>query len=114
MWSRNCAMAVKLAPLRDCPARIKNQISVFRFVGIEVIKDDMHFLIPIGVHDIVHKGQKLLAPPPFRMLPVDFPRRHIQGREQGRRAVPFVSVGLAGQGFPAGQLQVTLGRLMVY
>ena len=31
------------------------------------------------------------------MLPVDFPRRHIQGREQGRRAVPFVSVGLAGQ-----------------
>ena len=87
---------------------------VFRFVGIEVIKDDMDFLIPIGVHDIVHKGQKLLAPPPFRMLPVDFPRRHIQGREQGRRAVPFVSVGLAGQGFLAGQLQVTLGRHMVY
>ncbi len=79
---------------------------VFRFVGIEVIKDDMDFLIRIGVLDIVHKGQKLLAPPPFRMLPVDFPRRHIQGREQGRRAVPFVSVGLAGQGvFPPGSFR---------
>jgi hypothetical protein len=40
------------------------------------------------------------------MLPVDFPRRHIQGREQGRRAVPFVSVGLAGQGvFPPGSFR---------
>ena len=90
-------------------------------VGVQVVQDDVNFLIRVVHYEFVHKPQKLPSSAPLEVTGFDQPGRHVQGGEQGGRTVAFILVVEARQGFAIGQFEPSLGafqrldcRLLVY
>src|SRR5262249_47960665 len=80
-------------------------------VGIEVVEDHVQLAIRKDSNDAVHEVQKLDAATPLGMRRDDLSGRHFECCKQGRGAMPFVIMALAGQGAPVRQLQVALRSL---
>ena len=90
-------------------------------VGVQVVQDDVNFLIRVVHYEFVHKPQKLPSSAPLEVTGFDQPGRHVQGGEQGGRTVAFILVVEARQSFAIGQFEPSLGafqrldcRLLVY
>jgi hypothetical protein len=77
-------------------------------VSTEVVEDDMDFLVGVSSHDLVHKGQELLAPLPLSLHASDPARSHFQSSKQSAGPVPLVFMALATDCPAVGQPQVAL------
>ena len=81
----------------------------FWLIGVETIKNDIDFVALIGLDDAVHEVEKHDAPTAFVLAARDHARGNIKGGKQGRPAVAFVVVRLAGERpQPIGQFQLPL------
>ena len=127
---RSCWIDVKLALRSALFHRMLNQIStslsheawvdvwVFRqpavdlgFVGVQVIQDDVNFLIRVVHNEFVHKAQKLPSSASLEVTGFDQTGRHVQGGEQGGRTVAFILVVETRQSSAIGQFEPSLGAL---
>ena len=78
-------------------------------VGVQVVQDDVNFLIRVVHYEFVHKAQKLPSSASLEVTGFDQTGRHVQGGEQGGRTVAFILVVEARQGFAIGQFEPSLG-----
>ena len=94
----------------EIDARVAGKPPVmFGLVGAKVVEDDMQVLIRVTRDHPVHEVQELAAPPAAVVTHMGKPRRHLQGSEEGGRAMPLVFMVEPSQGFPIGQPQPALG-----
>ena len=80
-------------------------------VGVQVVQDDVNFLIRVVHYEFVHKAQKLPSSASLEVTGFDQTGRHVQGGEQGGRTVAFILVVEARQGFAIGQFEPSLGAV---
>ncbi len=80
-------------------------------VGVEVVQDDMEFLIRMSGDDLVHEVEELHAPSALGMGGRHPSGGDVEGGEQGGRAVALVVMAVAGQGPTIGELQIALRPL---
>ena len=76
--------------------------------GVEIVEDDVKLAIRKGGNGAVHEAEELDAAAPLGMRRDDPSGGDFERCEQGRGAVPFVIVALAGQGAATRQLQIAL------
>ncbi len=79
-------------------------------VGVEVVEDDMDFLVGIEGDDLIHEGEELDAPAALLVRGGDLAGGDIEGGEEGGGAVPLVIVAMAAERPSVGQLQIASAR----
>ena len=84
---------------------------VLRFVGIQVVQDDVEFGVRVQRDEAVHEVEELSASPPTVMADMGDAGVDFQCREQGGRAVTLVLEALASEGAAIGEPQPALGTL---
>ena len=74
-------------------------------VGVEVVEDDVDLQVGIGMgrEDLVHEVEELDPAAALVVARGHEAGGHLEGGEEGRRAVPLVLVGEAGERPPVGQ-----------
>ena len=80
----------------------------FRLMGIEVVQDDVEFLIGIFGDKSVHEAQELASFAPLEMAGLDHAGSDVQCGKQRGGAVSLVFVVKADKGFAVGQLEPPL------
>ena len=81
-----------------------------RFVGAEVVGNDMDLAARVLREEAVHEVEELDTAPAAVMAAAHLAGGDVEGGEQRGRAMPFAIVALTGQHPPFGQLQVALER----
>src|SRR5262249_44132788 len=81
------------------------------FVSVEVVYDDVDFLVGIGSDDPVHEGKEVDPPAMLLVGGGDLAGGHIEGSKQCGGAVPLVIVAVAAQRAAIRQLEISLGPL---
>jgi hypothetical protein len=82
---------------------------LFGFMGTQVIKYDMDFLIRTIGNDLIHKIQKLTASAAVIVASLHHPGGYIQGSKQGSRAMTLILVTKASHGLAIRKTQPALG-----
>src|SRR5271157_2216009 len=72
------------------------------FVGIEIVHHYVQFPARIECDHLVHEAKKIAASTPVSVSARDLAAEHIQGGEQGGRAVAFVLMTETGHRFAVG------------
>ena len=74
---------------------------VFRFVGTQIVQNDMQLAVGIGRDDPIHEMEELDPAATAVMPGDDLSRGDRQGGEAGRCAMPFVFMGEPREGLPS-------------
>src|SRR5258705_6676640 len=135
MCSLSCSTDVNEVPVNDWPCRIENQPSTWfsqdarvglymechervarqpifvLLMGVKIVEDDLEPGLGIGSNDFIHEVEELFAATALLVCCLDLASRHLEGREQRRRAVALVIVAVSRQRASVRQLQIALGTL---
>src|SRR5271157_5391601 len=83
-------------------AMVRQPTVMLRFVGIEIVHHYVQFPARIECDHPVHEGKKIAAATPVSVSARNLAAEHIQGGEQGGRAVAFVLMTETGHRFAVG------------
>ena len=81
------------------------------FVGVEVVEDNMEFLVRVSGDDLVHEGEEFFSPAPLSVHAGDLAGPNLKSSKQGGSSVPLVLMALTADGLAIGQSQVALRPL---
>lgn len=86
---------------------------LLRFVGVEIVQDDVNLPAGIVGHDPIHKVQELPAAPTPIVARSHLAGHNIQRRKQSGRAMAFVAMAEAVHGRAVGKANKSLRALQM-
>lgn len=93
---------------RNIVATVKPPV-MFRFVGLEIIKNDMCFSVRVGISEyFIHKIHEFYPSAPLRMFHCYLASLGVEGSKERGRSMPFIFVGESSKRFSMMKSHISL------